>query len=48
MYKDFIIKIYQIGQKLFFCACLDTPALIEIANLALWFVPEGTQSAWTL
>ena len=22
--------------------------LREIANLALWFVPEGAQSAWTL
>ena len=26
----------------------DKATLREISNLALWFVPEGAQSAWTL
>ena len=30
------------------CIATEPPAEREIANLALWFVPEGAQSDWTL
>ena len=29
-------------------SCYNPLRLGKIANLALWFVPEGTQSAWIL
>ena len=29
-------------------SAISSSTLREIANLALWFVPEGAQSAWTL
>ena len=43
-YKVFNIIIflsYQIQNLMRVCSC-------EIVSSALWFVPEGTQSAWTL